>query len=472
MNKTELIKLIDLGETSRVQFKEKISSPDKLTAEMVAFSNSKGGLIIIGVKDKTSKIVGLSPDEIRKISSLAGNIATNKIYSPIFIETEAISVNVLEKDLLVLIIEVKEGINKPHKDKNGVIWVKQGADKRKVTDNNEILRLFNQGGNLLPDEMPVKFSNYNEVNKDSFNKYFEKKIGYSFEESEINLEKALKNMAILRDDNLTLAGLLFFAKDPQKYKPVFCVKAVSYFGNDLSGDKYRDSRNIEGTIPEMFKETMSFLSANLRHIQKDKNFNSLGDLEVSKIALEEIIQNALVHRDYLISSSIKVFIFDNRIEILSPGKLPNSLTIDQIKYGTSIARNQILAGFCSYTMKYRGIGSGISRAIKEQPNIEIINDIEREEFKVIIRRKSYIIPVINENGGINGGIKEEINEGVKSLIEMIAKYPGANLRRLSEKLDNRSTRTIEKQIKKAKDKNLIEHRGSNKTGGYWIIFEK
>ncbi len=77
-------------------------------------------------------------------------------------------------------------------------------------------------------------------------------------------------------------------------------------------------------------------------IQMEESFNSVGQLEIPKAVLEELTVNSLIHRDYFINSTIKIFIFDNRIEIISPGKLPNTLTVDKIKAGTSNVRNPIL----------------------------------------------------------------------------------------------------------------------------------
>ena len=131
---------------------------------------------------------------------------------------------------------------------------------------------------------------------------------------------------------------------------------------------------------------MRFFTSNLQHVQAGQNFNSVGKLEVSQIALEEFVQNALVHRDYSKNSPIRIMIFDNRIEIVSPGSLPNSLTIENIKMGNAVVRNNLLVSYCSKLMIYRGFGSGINRALEAQPNIELINDVEGEQFKVIIPR--------------------------------------------------------------------------------------
>ena len=131
---------------------------------------------------------------------------------------------------------------------------------------------------------------------------------------------------------------------------------------------------------------MRFFTTNLYHLQAGQNFNKTGKLEVSQTALEELLQNALVHRDYSKNAPVRVMIFDNRIEIVSPGALPNSLTIENIKLGNAVVRNNLLVSFCSKLMIYRGFGSGISRAIAAQPDIEFINDVEGEQFRVIIPR--------------------------------------------------------------------------------------
>ncbi|WP_290664215.1 helix-turn-helix domain-containing protein, partial [Ignavibacterium sp.] len=139
MNAIELLDIISTGETSRVQFKEKITSPDSLAAEMVAMSNSLGGMILLGVRDKTGEIIGLSYEQSQNYSNQIGNIATDKVKPNIYVTTEVVSLD-NGGSKRILVIYIKEGINKPYKDNNLAIWVKQGADKRRVSDNAEILR--------------------------------------------------------------------------------------------------------------------------------------------------------------------------------------------------------------------------------------------------------------------------------------------------------------------------------------------
>lgn len=387
MNAIELIDIIGAGDTSKVQFKRELDNQDKVAAELIAFSNSKGGMLLFGVEDKTGEIVGLEYDAIQRTSNAISNIANELVKPTVYITTEVVTVEVSDTvKKSILVVHIDEGVSKPYKDRNGAIWIKQGSDKRRVTDNNEQIRLFQQNGSLYVDEMIIPNTSEADVDKKKVEKYINAiQKADSEEKVEIN-ENLLTNLNILKDSKLTLGGLEFFANNPQKYRPAFCIKAVSFFGNSIGGSSYRNSKDIEGTIPEMFDQAIGFLTTNLRSVQAEQNFNSVGVLEISRIALEELVQNALTHRDYSKNSPIRIMIFDNRVEIVSPGSLPNSLTIENIKMGNAVVRNNLMVSYCSKLMNYRGFGSGITRALENQPNIELINDVDGEQFIVRIPR--------------------------------------------------------------------------------------
>lgn len=385
MKAIELLDIVSAGETSKVQFKQEMDD-DKFSAEMIAMSNSKGGVILVGVKDKTGEILGLTYEQLQSYNNRLANVANDKIKPQIFISTEVVTITSETGDKKILVVYINEGTNKPYKDNSGTIWIKQGADKRKLIDNNEIMRLFQQSGKLYVDEMIVPETSIDDVNFSEVKKYIKAlQKSVTDEDVEIN-ETLLTNVNIMKDKRLTLGGLLFFSHNPQKYRPAFCVKAISFFGNSIGGNEYRSSKDIEGTIPEMFEQAMDFFTANLHSIQAGQNFNSVGKLEVSLTALEELLQNALVHRDYSKNAPIRIMIFDNRVEIVSPGALPNSLTVENIKLGNAVVRNNLLVSYCSKLMMYRGFGSGITRALENQPDIELINDVEGEQFIVRIPR--------------------------------------------------------------------------------------
>lgn len=383
MEAIELLDIIAKGESSTVQFKERVNDAYSIATEMVAFSNSQGGLIIVGVNDKTGALNGLSFDEIQTTNQLLVNAASNNVKSPITIFTEQVPIN--EQTLIV--VRIKEGPNKPYRDNKGIVWVKNGSDKRKVESNDELLRMLQSSGNLAADEEPVASSTYNDIDIDFFKDFVQKKTGKSFDALDQSLPQILSNMGFAKNEKLSLVGLLLFGKRPQAFKPVFSVQCIAYVGNDIAGNKFRDSEPpFEGNLTKLYEQTMSFILRNLHRVQVAESFNILGELEIPKEVLEELVVNALIHRDYFIKSAIKVFIFDNRIEIISPGKLPNTLTVENIKAGTSIARNPILFSNARYLLPYIGIGSGIPRALASYPKIDFVNDTDRELFIAIIHR--------------------------------------------------------------------------------------
>jgi len=384
MDALELLDLIQKGESSEVQFKVRINDAYKVGTEMVAFANTKGGIIVVGVEDKTGDIDGLSFDEIQATNQLLSNAASDNVKAPIYIFTETVAID--EKNLVVA--HISEGNSKPHMDNKGITWVKNGSDKRKVIVKEEIARLLQSSGNLFADETIVTGTTVNDIDEGYFKDFIAIKTKKSFEELNQSVSDVLTNMGMLKENNLTLGGLLLFGKKPQQYRPTFTVQCLAIVGNEISSKEFRDKEDpFEGNLQELYEQTLSFVKRNLKKIQKDASFNSPSVLEIPIETIEELLVNALVHRDYFIHTSCKVFIFDNRIEIVSPGKLPNTLSIDNIKVGTSIPRNPILFSNVRYNLPFVGVGSGIPRAINNSPDLELINDVERELFIATIKRK-------------------------------------------------------------------------------------
>jgi len=383
MDALELLDLIQMGESSKVQFKVRVNNANSIGAEMVAFSNTKGGLLIVGVDDKTGDINGLSFEELQSTNELLANSASNNVNTPIYIYTETVKV----EEQNVVVAHISEGTSKPHMDNNGIIWVKNCSDKRKVIAKEEIARLLQSSGNLFADETLVNGTTVNDIDEDFFQEFIVSKTNKTIEELGQSTSAVLTNLGMIKEAKLSLGGLILFGKNPQQFRPTFTVQCVSFVGNDISSKEYRDKEEpFTGNLKELYEKTLSFITRNLKKKQIKEGFNSQSELEIPIQTIEELLVNALIHRDYFILSSIKVFIFDNRIEIISPGKLPNTLTIDNIKIGTSIPRNPILFTNARFILPFVGVGSGIPRAIENSPDLELINDVDREVFISIIKR--------------------------------------------------------------------------------------
>ena len=381
MEITELLELLEKGEDSTRQFKKDVTNIDSLAAEMVAFSNGSGGKILIGVNDNGS-VAGLSAEDVRRINQLISNSASQNVQPAINPITE----NIITSNGLVILVDISSGINKPYQDKNGIFWVKSGADKRKATSREEIQRLFQNSSLIHADEVPVTGLTAADINVEYFREFFQKRFGKNLDDETLPFPKILENMNLLKDGILTFSGALLFTNTPQYKLPVFIVKAGVFDANDFNTANYNDSRDITGKLADIFQQTVYFILSNLRHVQGDQGINSVGLPEIPYESIEELVANALIHRDYFISAPVRVFIFRDRVEIISPGCLPNNLTVENIKNGNSNARNPLLASYANYLMPYRGYGSGIIRALAKYPDIDFLNDRDGNLFKVTLKR--------------------------------------------------------------------------------------
>jgi ATP-dependent DNA helicase RecG len=383
MEAIELIELIGRGEDSRTQFKQAqdVTNAESLAGELVAFLNFKGGRIIIGVSD-LGAVIGVSSADVRRLNELLSNTATNNVKPAINPETENIPLG----DKLVIVVTVPEGISKPYADNKGVFWVKSGADKRRVTSREEIQRMLQSAGLVHADEVPVEGTTIADVDLAHFRTFFKKHYGEPLKKGAAPLAQLLSNLNLMKGGTLNLAGLLLFAHNPQLRRPAFMVKAVCFVGNDPAGEQYRDSEDIGGCLKDLHAQTMSFLLRNLRRVQAGQGFNTEGKLEVSQSALEELVVNMLLHRDYFISAPWRVMIFDDRIELINPGALPNNLTVEHIRHGVSNMRNPLIASFATKELPYRGIGTGIRRALAAVPELWLESDHDRDLFTARIPR--------------------------------------------------------------------------------------
>ena len=381
MEATELIEMISWGEDSRNQFKSDAKNADSLAAEIVAFSNSGGGRMFIGVSDD-NKVIGLPSEAVARINQLLSNTSSQNVRPAVNPLTE----NVAHPDGTVMVITIADGVSKPYMDKNGVIWVKSGSDKRRATSREEIQRMFQSASLVHADETPVEGVGAGDLDLAYFTRFFEDEYSEKMENQKVPLPQLLENMNLAKAGRLNLAGALLFAKKPNIRLPAFVVKAVTFLGNDIADSSYLDSRDITGRIADMFQQCVGFVVANTARRQGDQSVNSMGESEVPRIVWEELIANALIHRNYFITAPIRLLVFSNRVEIISPGHLPNNLTIANIKAGNSNIRNPILASFAAKLLPYRGLGSGVLRSLKAYPDIELVDDRDGNLFKVSVKR--------------------------------------------------------------------------------------
>ncbi|WP_437182742.1 RNA-binding domain-containing protein [Segatella copri] len=404
----DVLKQIEAGEVSGVQFKERILDKYDIACELVAFSNSHGGKLVVGIKDKTGEINALSYSEVQETTNLLSDIASENVVPSILIKIDTIEV----EDGNLVIATVKEGLNKPYHDNKGIVWVKNGADKRKVFDNAELAEMMTDCGSFAPDEAGVRDATVNDLDATTikqflgnrFERVLEKKglTGDAYNEASLDMicsaiakghdcEKILRNLRFIRPDGtLTVAAMLLFGKYTQRWMPMMTAKCICFAGNSVGSKVFRDKVNdadMEGNLLHQYDTIMDFFTRNLHNVQVEDEFNSMGKLEIPYTSLVEFTVNSLVHRSLNMKAPVRIFIFDNRVEIHSPGALPNGLTIDDIKAGTSMPRNMFLFNNAIYLLPYTGVGSGITRALDENIKVTFMNNDKSQEFVITVWRE-------------------------------------------------------------------------------------
>ena len=407
MTEKELMEMRDGAEVTKVQFKERVLDKYDTACELVAFSNSHGGTIVIGINDKTGNINPLSFVEIQETTNLLTNLASENVFPNILISVDTVKVNGGH----VVVATIPEGKNKPYHDNKGIVWVKNGSDKRRVFDNAELAEMMTECGSFHPDEAAVKDSSIDDLDMETVKAFLFSRFSSRFEniglaEADLKkqpidklvdiigegftLEKLFRNLRFIRPDGgLTVAAMLLFGKTPQRWLPILTTKCVSFYGNDESGMTFRDKVDgeaMEGNLVHQFNCVMDFFRRNLRMIQDGEEFNQQGKVEIPIIALQELVVNSMVHRSLVRQCPIRIFIFDNRVEIHSPGTLPGGLTVKDIEAGTSLPRNNFLFSNAIFSLPYAGIGTGIRRCINLGIKPEFKNDENLNEFVIIIPR--------------------------------------------------------------------------------------
>ena len=435
----DILEQIKAGEVSGVQFKERTLDKYDIGCELVAFSNAHGGKLVVGVNDKTGKINALSYSEVQETTNLLSDIASENVVPSILINVDTVVVD----DGYLVVATIKEGVNKPYHDNKGIVWVKNGSDKRKVFDNAELAEMMTDCGSFAPDEASVKDATINDLYTNTikaflenrFDKVLEKKglVGDAFKEASLDTicsaiakghdcERMLRNLRFIRPDGkLTMAAMLLFGKYTQRWLPVMTAKCICFAGNSVGGRVFRDKVNdadMEGNLLHQFDTIMDFFTRNLHNVQIRAEFNSMGKLEIPYSSLVEFTVNALVHRSLNLKAPVRIFIFDNRVEIHSPGDLPNGLTVDDIKLGTSMPRNMFLFNNAIYLLPYTGVGSGIARALDENINVTFTNNASVQEFVITVwREESNQVDVESNQVGNEVDTKSNQVEGESNQVE-------------------------------------------------------
>lgn len=345
------------GEDSRAEFKEvelhghrvRSSNTEDMAGEMVAFANAEGGVIFLGIDDN-GVVRGLPEDRAGDIETWVVNLATNNCDPPIrpIIRRERLA-KPDGRDGLVMLVEVRRGLY-VHRTSGGRYYVRVGSTKRDLTPQ-ELARLFQQRGRAFVfDEQPVPTATREDLDHARLESFFGREPAIPWPD----LLKNTRVVAVGEDgvERPTVAGLLIFGKDPQHHLPSAFIEAAVYRADTLTSDDLVHSDRIAGPVDTQIDAATEFVERfMLKPARKPAGREDYPQYDVS--AVHEAIVNAVAHRDYSIAGSkIRLFLFADRLELYSPGALPNTLTIETMPFRV-FTRNQLLVNFLSKTKSRR-----------------------------------------------------------------------------------------------------------------------
>ncbi|OYT54015.1 MAG: hypothetical protein B6U72_03865 [Candidatus Altiarchaeales archaeon ex4484_2] len=349
-----------MKESQTIEFKKSLAERKEILETISAFADSKGGEIFVGIDENkdgsVKKIVGI---KIRgkEIENLSNEIKqnTNPVIYP-SIEVKKI------KEKSVLVVEIKESQVKPvfvKIDRIPVAFKRVGKANQKI-DVNELRQILSEGKEFLWDSQICEEATLEDIDEEKvrwFLKEARKQRGLKILE-EAHLEEVLMKLKLLRNGKLTNAAVLLFSKEPMFLQSE--VKCIRFSGNKPV-KPYIDFQTLEGNVFDLIDNARDFVLRNIRKaiwlvpekVQREERYEYPPD------AIREAIVNAVVHRDYGSPSKVQVRIFDNRIEIWSPGTLPKEISIEDLKKEhSSIPRNPLLFKQLFWVKYVEDVGSG------------------------------------------------------------------------------------------------------------------
>ena len=327
----DILRQLELAEDSRWEFKQigfsgaepKTPSRDDLADEIAAFANARGGVLLCGVTD-TGIVQDFSRDQLVALDTLLVNLCTDSIKPPVRVHIEH---RQLPNGKRLLLAEIPE--DDAQHDSPGGCYVRVGGTKRRMS-SDEQLRLVQRRGQsrfLSFDERTVPQTGFGTLDMSLWKPLLSA-------EGALEPQASLAKLALLADDEsatqrATVAGILMCTPNPEQWFPNACVTAVRYRGSDRASGQ-ADAQEIVGPLNRQIADGMSFLTRNMR-VAAHKEPERIDVPQYSDKALFEAVVNALAHRDYSIPGSrVRLSMFEDRVEIQSPGSLPNNLTLESI----------------------------------------------------------------------------------------------------------------------------------------------
>ncbi len=386
----ELLAAIDAGEDSLLELKEIVVEGAKLVVadegravpwlarQLSAFCNSDGGVLVLGVADDR-RLIGVPDERIDDLQRLVIDAARDGVEPPAdhLVRLDAMRLpGQGGETVIVLKVDIRPDYFAVHAPRGKRPFVRAGNTTREVS-MEQLPRLLARRSRLLSaDERPVLAATWDDLDHDRLAGYHDARFGRPADDL-VRFAANVKVTALDDRDSRhpSVAGLLLFGRAPLVGLPNAGIDLVVYGSTEPDTDQRVDTRQFEGTLTSQVDAVMSYLGAS-PHLAVASSKDATGRIDspaYSLRALQECVVNAVAHRDYAISGRVRVQVFIDRIDVTSPGRLPNTLSPEDLFAGPQpIRRNQIVVGFLSQPATWpsgraamEGMGEGFLTIVRE-----------------------------------------------------------------------------------------------------------
>ncbi len=371
--RTELLEIITNGENSGVEFKRDDLQNHALARELVAFSNFEGGMVLLGVEDDGS-IAGLTRDQLEEWVMTACRDKIRPAIIPFFEVIRGVEPG---KDVAVVRVERGFDVHSLWHNNRNSYFIRVGTQTREPTPQ-ELSRLFQQRGTFRADLRPVSGATIKDLDRRRLKDYYGRVRQQDVPDDgdEAAWQTLLVNTEIMVEEGVSLSGLLLFGKSPNRLLPQAGIDAAAFPGREKDYAA-RERVSLRGSMTPLMDQNGHLLETGLVEQALDfvrRNTPVTAVLEDGARRVEkptypdevirETVVNALIHRDYLLAhTDIELAIYEDRLEVVSPGRLPNGITPERMRAGTRAARNQLLKDVMRDYGYLEHMGMGVPRKI-------------------------------------------------------------------------------------------------------------
>ena len=390
----ELLEKIRLGEDTSLELKavrfrgDRVYEPGRvdLADELTAIANTHDGVLVLGVDDKTRDIIGIPVDRLEAVERYVFEICNDSIKPPVPFRSFRLQLSDSSGALrAVLKVEVPRSLF-VHSS-SWRYFFRQGSSKREMPPDY-LARLFQQRSQarlIRFEEQPVPQSSIEDLSEKLW-------VNYTARSDEPAGIVLLKRSLVSKEENGTMrasvAGILLCCEAPERFLPNAYIEAVRYRGKKQDSNYQIDAQKICGPLNRQIEQVMIFLKRN-QTVSAVKTPHRVEMKQFSERAVFEAIVNAVAHRDYSIfSSKIRFFMFDDRLEIYSPGALPNTVTVDSIALRQA-TRNELITSLLAVTPVAETVGD-IGRGFYMEKRGDGVPIILSESEKLAGKKPIYV----------------------------------------------------------------------------------